>query len=108
MREPEFPKTGDRLNITAQISKDGGASAPLNQTNPAELDATNQPGIYVFDLTQAETNADLGGYHPQKQHGQRGDSALRGLSDLVHRDQGGLPGCRAKHPPGRGGVYGAG
>ena len=54
-----IPKTGDRLNITAQISKDGGASAPLNQTNPAELDATNQPGIYVFDLTQAETNADL-------------------------------------------------
>lgn len=52
-------KTGDAANITAGISKDGGANAATNDVNPTELDATNHPGIYIFDLTQAETNADL-------------------------------------------------
>lgn len=51
-------KTGDQANITAQISKDFGGSAALNDTNPVQLDATNHPGWYVFDLLQAETNAD--------------------------------------------------
>ncbi|MFA5187042.1 MAG: hypothetical protein WC551_11220 [Patescibacteria group bacterium] len=53
------PKTGDAANITAQISLDGGATAATDDTNPTELDATDAPGIYIFDLTQAETNADL-------------------------------------------------
>lgn len=53
------PKTGDAANITAQISKDGGASAAMNDTNPTELDATNHKGVYLFDPTQAESNADL-------------------------------------------------
>lgn len=52
-------KTGDAGNITAQISKDGGACAATNDINPTELDATDAPGIYLFDPTQAETNADL-------------------------------------------------
>ena len=52
-------KTGDAANITAEISKDGAASAATNDANPTELDATDHPGIYIFDLTQAETNADL-------------------------------------------------
>lgn len=52
-------KTGDAANITAQISKDGGATAATNDTNPTELDATDAPGIYIFDMTQAETNADM-------------------------------------------------
>lgn len=52
-------KTGDAANITGKISKDGGASASTNDTNPTELDATDFPGVYIFDLTQAETNADL-------------------------------------------------
>jgi len=52
-------KTGDAANITAQISKDGAAMAAVGDTNPTELDATNAPGVYVFDLAQAETNADL-------------------------------------------------
>tara|TARA_B100000029_G_scaffold146623_1_gene141948 strand:- start:528 stop:1790 length:1263 start_codon:yes stop_codon:yes gene_type:complete len=52
-------KTGDAGNITAQISLDGGATAATNDTNPTELDATDAPGVYLFDLTQAETNADL-------------------------------------------------
>jgi hypothetical protein len=53
------PKTGDAGNITAEISKDGAASAATNDTNPTELDSTDHPGIYLFDLTQAESNADL-------------------------------------------------
>jgi len=52
-------KTGDAANITAQISKGGAASAATNDANPTELDATDHPGVYIFDLTQAETNADL-------------------------------------------------
>lgn len=52
-------KTGDASNITAQISKDGGASAAVADTNPTELDSTDHPGIYLFDLTQAETNANM-------------------------------------------------
>lgn len=52
-------KTGDAANITAEISLDGGASAATNDANPTELDATDHPGVYVFDLTQAETNADM-------------------------------------------------
>ena len=54
-----IPKTGDAANITAQISIDGGVSASLNDTNPTELDSVDQPGIYIFSLTQAETNGDL-------------------------------------------------
>ena len=52
-------KTGDAGNITAQISKDGGANAATDDANPAELDNTNHPGVYIFDMLQAETNADL-------------------------------------------------
>lgn len=52
-------KTGDAANITARISKDGGASAATNDVNPTELDSTNHKGIYIFDLTQAETNANM-------------------------------------------------
>lgn len=48
-------KTGDAANITAYVSLDGTANA-VDDTNPAEVDATNMPGVYVFDLAQAETN----------------------------------------------------
>jgi hypothetical protein len=53
------PKTGDAANITAQISKDWSAAAATNDTNPTELDSTDHPGIYLFDLTAAETAADV-------------------------------------------------
>lgn len=53
------PATGDAANITAAISKDGGATAPTNDANPTELSAASHPGIYLFDVLQAETNADL-------------------------------------------------
>ena len=53
------PKTGDAAQITAQISKDGAATAATDDTNPTELDATDAPGVYIFDMTQAETNANM-------------------------------------------------
>jgi hypothetical protein len=48
---------GDAANITAQLAKDGGVSASTDDAIPTELDATNHPGVYIFDLLQAETNA---------------------------------------------------
>lgn len=54
-----IPVTGDAANITAQLSKDWGASAAITDTNPTQLDATNHPGTYLFDLSQTETNADI-------------------------------------------------
>jgi hypothetical protein len=52
------PKTGDAGNITVYVSKDDGSVTALTDTSAAEADATNAPGDYLFDLTQAETNAD--------------------------------------------------
>jgi len=55
----DAPKTGDAGNITAYISLDGGTPAQTSDVNPTELDATNMPGKYVFDLSQGETNGKL-------------------------------------------------
>lgn len=49
-------KTGDAANITARVTKDDGTPAGSNDTNPAEVDSTNEPGYYDFDMTQAETD----------------------------------------------------
>ena len=51
--------SGEAANITARISKDGGAVAQTNDVNPTEVDATYMPGVYAFDATQAETNANM-------------------------------------------------
>jgi hypothetical protein len=53
-----LPKTGDAANITAYVSKDHGTVTVLGDTSATELDATNAKGMYLFDLTQAETNGD--------------------------------------------------
>lgn len=55
----DAPKTGDAANITAQISLDGGSTNATNDTNPTELSSTNAKGVYIFDLTQGESNADM-------------------------------------------------
>ncbi len=55
----DTPKTGDAGNITAYIWQDWTSGAASNDTNPTELDSTNAPGIYVFDVQQGETNADV-------------------------------------------------
>ncbi len=52
---PGKPVTGDAANITANLRLDGGAANAVDDTNPAEL----EDGQYVFDITQAESNADL-------------------------------------------------
>lgn len=53
-----LPKTGDSANITAYVSKDDGAVTTLTDTTATEMDATNAPGLYLFDVSQTETNAD--------------------------------------------------
>lgn len=54
-----LPKTGDQANITASVSKDGGAVTDLADTSATQEDATKAPGYYQFDLSQAESNADI-------------------------------------------------
>ena len=49
--------TGKAATLSSYISKDGGAPAATTNS-PAEVDATNQPGIYSLSLTAQETNAD--------------------------------------------------
>lgn len=51
-----IPKTGDAANITAYVNKDYGGVSAL-ASGATEVDATNAKGWYVFDLAQAETNA---------------------------------------------------
>lgn len=53
-----LPKTGDSANITAYLSKDDGAVTSLTDTTATEMDATNAPGLYLFDVSQTESNAD--------------------------------------------------
>jgi hypothetical protein len=53
-----LPKTGDAANLTAYVSKDDGSVTALGDTSATEQSSSNAPGYYVFDLTQAETNAD--------------------------------------------------
>ena len=48
-------KTGDAANITGSISLDGAATGAITDTNPTEIGG----GWYAFDLSQAETNANL-------------------------------------------------
>lgn len=52
------PKTGDAANLTAYVSKDYGSVTVLTDTSATEMDSTNAKGWYLFDLAQAETNAD--------------------------------------------------
>lgn len=47
------PVTGDALNITAKLSKDGGTATALTDVNPVEIEA----GYYDFDVSQTESDA---------------------------------------------------
>lgn len=53
-----LPKTGDAANITAYVSKAAAAPAALADTSATELSSTTAPGVYAFDVTAGETNAD--------------------------------------------------
>lgn len=48
-----LPVTGDAVNITGNLYLDGSVNA-IDDTNPTE----KEDGYYVFDITQAESNAD--------------------------------------------------
>jgi len=52
---PGAPVTGEAPNITAKIRKDYGSATATNDLNPVAI----EDGFYEFDLTQAETNADV-------------------------------------------------
>jgi len=50
-----IPKSGDALNITANLRIDGGAANAVDDINPTEL----EDGFYAFDLTQVESSGDM-------------------------------------------------
>ena len=50
-----LPKTGDAINITGNLRLDGAGANAIDDYNPTELES----GYYIFDITQAESNADL-------------------------------------------------
>ncbi len=52
------PKTGDSANITVYVNLDWAGINALTDSSATELNSTTAPGWYLFDLTQAETNAD--------------------------------------------------
>ena len=52
------PKTGNAANIVAQYSINGGTTTVTNDANPTELDATDAPGMYYFDMLAAETDGE--------------------------------------------------
>jgi len=45
--------SGQAANITCNIAIDGGTRVATNDVNPTEIGTT---GVYLFTLTQAETN----------------------------------------------------
>lgn len=49
------PVTGDAANITANLRLDGGGANATDDVNPTEL----EDGYYIFDISRAESNADL-------------------------------------------------
>lgn len=49
------PVTGDAANITANLRLDGGGADATDDVNPTEL----EDGYYIFDISRAESNADL-------------------------------------------------
>lgn len=55
------PQTGDAANITAKIGKDFAAAGATDDVNPTEV----EDGYYDFDLTQAETNANVIDFLPE-------------------------------------------
>jgi len=62
-------KTGDAAQITAYIELDNGGGGATNDTNPTEVDSTNQPGLYRFALTQGESNGDMVNVTPKSSTG---------------------------------------
>lgn len=54
-----LPKTGDQANISVFVSKDYAAPVQTADTSATQVDATKDPGTYIVDATQAETNGEI-------------------------------------------------
>ena len=54
-------RTGDELNLSCKVSKDGGSLLALATPAATEL----EDGMYSFQLSQAETNADVLTFAPE-------------------------------------------
>lgn len=63
--DPGEPVTGDAANISARTAVDNGTLGASNDVAPTEVDATNAPGTYEFDPTQAETNGNVIEWYPK-------------------------------------------
>lgn len=64
-RTTNVPLTGDAAQISAKIAKDNGAPATTDDLIPTEV----EDGYYLFDLLQAETNADVLDLFPESSTG---------------------------------------
>jgi hypothetical protein len=64
-RTTNVPLTGDSAQITMKIAKDWGTATATNDVNPTEV----EDGYYLFDMTQAETNADVIDCYPESSTG---------------------------------------
>ena len=53
---PLVPRTGDVANISMFVALNGANEAAA-ANSPGEVDATNLPGVYRLQVSQAETNA---------------------------------------------------
>lgn len=54
---PLVPRTGDAGNLSMFVALNG-ANEAASANSAAEVDATNLPGVYRLQLSQAESNAD--------------------------------------------------
>lgn len=57
-----LPKTGDAANITMYVNLDYAGVNALGDTSATEINSTTDPGGYLCDLTQGETNANVAVY----------------------------------------------
>ena len=76
-RTDNTPKTGDAAQITAEVSIDGAAGAPLTDANPTEL----EDGYYAFDFDADESNGDYLVLMPESS---TGDIQVIGVPGGVH------------------------
>lgn len=53
--------TGDAANLSCKVAKDWGSATALTDTSATET----EDGYYLFDLSQAETNANVLDFYPQ-------------------------------------------
>ena len=53
------PVTRDAKNIVGHLSKDTKVTKPIVEEYPTELNVASHSGVYFYNLTQEETDAEL-------------------------------------------------